>query len=392
MSEPYALVAVGGGPAGFAAVRSYRQDGGRGPVAIVSDERRMPYSRPPLTKDLLRGELPEAELPIEPETWLSEHEISLVSGRALSLDAGADVGELTLVGGRTLAWRSCVLATGAEPKRLPLPGSDDPAVRVVRTLDDVRELLVRLHDAPDVIVIGSGFIGCEIAASLRRRRHAVTLISDEQAPNQARLGERAAAEIARWLRRDGVQLHLGAEVEAIERRDGLLSVLAGGARAEAPLVVMAAGVAPRGELAAAAGAELVDGAIAVDGAMRTSLPRVLAAGDACLAHNDAAGRPLRVEHWGDALAQGAVAGATAAGRPASWDQVPGFWSTIGDQTLKHAAWGDGFDEIRFDGPGDGGPFTAWYGREGRVAGVLTHDRDDDYERGSELIGKGAPWS
>ncbi|MGH2890537.1 MAG: FAD-dependent oxidoreductase, partial [Solirubrobacteraceae bacterium] len=174
MTDPYALLAIGGGAAGFAAARAFREAGGRGPVAIVSDERRMPYRRPPLTKDLLRGELPEARLPLEPEAWLAEHGVSLVSGRALSLSltldasasaaagaaagVGAGGGELTLAGGRTLRWRSCVLATGAEPKRLPLPGCDDPAVRVVRTLDDVRELLARLQDAPDVVVIGSGFI------------------------------------------------------------------------------------------------------------------------------------------------------------------------------------------------------------------------------------------
>ncbi|MGH2877890.1 MAG: oxidoreductase C-terminal domain-containing protein, partial [Solirubrobacteraceae bacterium] len=103
-------------------------------------------------------------------------------------------------------------------------------------------------------------------------------------------------------------------------------------------------------------------------------------------------RPLRVEHWGDALAQGAVAGTTAAGRPASWDEVPGFWSTIGERTLKYAAWGDGYEEVRFDGPGDGGAFTVWYGREGRIVGVLTHQRNDDYERGRGLVAEGAPWS
>ncbi|MGH2875070.1 MAG: NAD(P)/FAD-dependent oxidoreductase, partial [Solirubrobacteraceae bacterium] len=384
MTDPYALLAIGGGAAGFAAARAFREAGGRGPVAIVSDERRMPYRRPPLTKDLLRGELPEARLPLEPEAWLAEHGVSLVSGRALSLSltldasasaaagaaagVGAGGGELTLAGGRTLRWRSCVLATGAEPKRLPLPGCDDPAVRVVRTLDDVRELLARLQDAPDVVVIGSGFIGCEIAASLRHRGHAVTLISDEPAPNHARLGERAAAELAGWLRSEGVRLRLGAGVDAIERRESMLCVAAGEARVEAPLVVMAAGVAPRSELAAGVGAELIDGAIPVDAAMRTRLPGVLAAGDVCLAHNEAAGRPLRVEHWGDALAQGAVAGATAAGRPASWDEVPGFWSTIGERTLKYAAWGDGYEEVRFDGAGDGAPFTVWYGREGRIVG------------------------
>jgi NADPH-dependent 2,4-dienoyl-CoA reductase/sulfur reductase-like enzyme len=155
-------------------------------------------------------------------------------------------------------------------------------------------------------------------------------------------------------------------------------------------VVMATGVAPRSELAAQAGLELDGRAIPVSAAMRTAQDGLLAAGDVCVAHNLAAGRSLRVEHWGDALGQGAIAGETAAGADAGWDEVPGFWSTIGSRTLKYAAWGDGFDASRLHRDDDGA-FVAWYGREGRIAGVLAHERDDDYDRGRELIAEGAPW-
>jgi 3-phenylpropionate/trans-cinnamate dioxygenase ferredoxin reductase component len=155
-------------------------------------------------------------------------------------------------------------------------------------------------------------------------------------------------------------------------------------------VVMAAGVAPRSELAAHMGLELQGGAIPVSAAMRTTHDGLLAAGDVCRAENLAAGRPLRVEHWGDALGQGRIAGQTAAGMDAGWNDVPGFWSTIGTRTLKYAAWGDGYDDTRLHSANDGA-FVAWYGREGRVAGVLTHERDDDYERGRDLIAQGAPW-
>jgi NADPH-dependent 2,4-dienoyl-CoA reductase/sulfur reductase-like enzyme len=158
------------------------------------------------------------------------------------------------------------------------------------------------------------------------------------------------------------------------------------------VVIMATGVAPRGELAAATtGIELADGAIPVSADMRSARPDVLAAGDVCRAENVAAGRPLRVEHWGDALTQGEIAGATAAGKRSAWDDVPGFWSTIGSRTLKYAAWGDGFDQARCERHSDGG-FTVWYGSEGQVVGVLTHEADGDYERGSELIKRGASWS
>jgi NADPH-dependent 2,4-dienoyl-CoA reductase/sulfur reductase-like enzyme len=383
--DAFALVVIGGGPAGLAAARSFREAGGTGAVAIVTDEHRMPYRRPPLTKDLLRGEM--AELPLEEESWLAEQAISLVSGRAVELDAEGR--HVTLSGGRSLRYESCVLATGAEPKRLPVCGSDDPAVRVLRSLDHLRELERRLAPGAEAVVIGSGFIGSEIAASLRRRGHPVTLISDEPAPNCRRLGEAAARELAGWLRAEGVTLLLEVPVEAIERRDGRLQVHAGAERVAAPVVIMATGVAPRGELVAGQVA-LEGGALPVDSAMRSGLPGVLAAGDVCMAFNDAAGRRLRVEHWGDALGQGAIAGQTAAGQEAAWHDVPGFWSTIGARTLKYAAWGDGYDEVRFE-PVDGGAFTAWYGRDGRVVGVLAHDCDDNYERGRELIAKGAPW-
>jgi 3-phenylpropionate/trans-cinnamate dioxygenase ferredoxin reductase subunit len=388
MSDEFELMVLGGGPAGLSTARSYRAAGGAGAVAVVTDEHRMPYSRPPLTKSLLRGESSEDELPIEPEAWLQEHAVRLLSGRATILDA--DQHTVSLSGGRELHYGSCVLATGAEPTRLPVPGADHPAVRVVRTLDHVRELTARLADGDPVVVIGSGFIGCEIAASLRRRGQGVTLISDEQEPNAARLDLEAARRIHGWLEQEGVDVSLGAEVDEIAALDGALEVRAGPARANGKVVVMAAGVAPRGELGAAAGLELAGGAVPVDASMRTERAGLYAAGDVAFAHNASAGRRLRVEHWGDALGQGEIAGRTVAGQDTQWDAVPGFWSTIGDHTLKYAAWGDGFEDSRLEQHSNGA-FTAWYGREGRIVGVLAHEADEDYERGRSLIAEGAPW-
>jgi 3-phenylpropionate/trans-cinnamate dioxygenase ferredoxin reductase component len=390
VSAEFELLVIGGGPAGLSAVRGYRAAGGPGRAAIVGDEKRMPYRRPPLTKELMRDEITEDELPLEGEEWLVEQRVALVGGRAVSLDPARH--EVILSGGRTLTYGRCVLATGAEPKRLPVPGSDDPSVRVMRSLDDLRELRVRLRGGAPVVVIGSGFIGCEIAASLRRRGHSVTLVSDEPSPNCRRLGEAAGERIAGWLAGEGVELHLGVPVDTIERRDHELHVTAGDAALSAPTVVMAAGVAPRSELVAGALAlHEGDGAVPVDSGLRTALPDVLAAGDVCLAYNEAAGRPLRVEHWGDALGQGEIAGRTAAGETAAWADVPGFWSTIGGRTLKYAAWGDGYDASRLE-EGEGEAFAVWYGRDGRVVGVLDHDCDDAYEQGQDRIGRGAAWS
>ncbi len=389
MTEPYGLLIVGGGPAGLAAARAYRETVGDGRVAIVTDEYRLPYSRPPLTKELLRGESSEQELPIENEAWLELHKVELIGGRVVALDHAERTASLS--GGRELGYVHCVLATGAEPTRLPVPGSDHPRVHVLRTLDHLRELQARLHCAPRVTVIGSGFIGCEIAGSLRMRGHEVDLVSDEPAPNAARLGARPAEIIRGWLQSDGVRMHLGTPVDRLEAASACLTVVAGEHRIVADVVVMAVGVSPRSELAGVAGLELDDGAIPVDASMRTRQAGLLAAGDVCKAENLAAGRPLRVEHWGDALAQGEIAGRTAAGAGAAWDAVPGFWSTIGRRTLKYAAWGDGYEESRLERHGDGG-FTAWYGSSGKLVGVLTHEADNDYDRGAARIAEGAPCS
>ncbi len=218
----------------------------------------------------------------------------------------------------------------------------------------------------------------------------MTLVSDEPTPNVGRLGEEASAEILGWLGEEGVELALGEPVEAIERRDEGLEVVTAGGRILGTIVIMATGVAPRLELAVAAGVRIEAGGVAADAQMRTSEPDLLAAGDVCAAENAAAGRRLRVEHWGDALGQGEVAGRTAAGLLERWDDVPGFWSTIATRTLKYAAWGDGYDVSRFE-RGPQGAFAAWYGRDGRVVGVLAHDRDDAYEQGRSLIAEGAAW-
>jgi NADPH-dependent 2,4-dienoyl-CoA reductase/sulfur reductase-like enzyme len=148
-------------------------------------------------------------------------------------------------------------------------------------------------------------------------------------------------------------------------------------------------VEPEAGIAAGAGLAVEAGRVRVDAHMRSSAAGVLAAGDVAFAFNAAAGRHLAVEHWGEALAMGQVAGRTAAGLEASWAEVPGFWSTIGDRTLKYAAWGDGFDDASLVDHG-GGAFTVWYSHQGVTVGVLTHDADHDYERGRRLIEQRQP--
>jgi 3-phenylpropionate/trans-cinnamate dioxygenase ferredoxin reductase subunit len=384
------IVIVGGGPAAYSAAAAYREAGGTGAVTILAREADPPYERPPLTKGFLRGESGRDELPLADATWYPEHAIELRTGvEVAELDLGA--GEARSAAGESFGFDRVLLATGAEPTVPPIPGADGPAVQTVRRVGD-SERLGSLGRNDHALVVGSGFIGCEAAASLAMRGVEVTMATTETAPQLERLGEQVAAEIAGWLAALGVEVHTEAELAAT-RSAGDRATRArftDGHQMVVDRVVLALGVRRNDGLAAAAGIAVDDG-VEVDAGMRTADPRVLAAGDVAYAFNAAAGRRLRVEHWGEALNMGEVAGKTLAGAAASWEVAPGFWSTIGERTIKYVGWGDGWDELRFEAGEEGG-FACWYGRDGELVGVATHLDDAAYERGRELIEGRAAWS
>jgi NAD(P)H-nitrite reductase large subunit len=380
------IVIVGAGPAGLSTARAYREQGGRGTIALVGEEALLPYERPPLTKELLRDELEEGELTIERAEWFEEHGVELylgVSVERIELARGA----VSLGDGRELQADAVVLATGSEPVRPRVPGAEHEGALTMRRLADARAIAARARAGGEVIVIGSGFIGCEVAGSLAALDLPTTLVSLEHLPQEDRLGAEAAERIASWLRDAGVTLIGGASIVALEQ--GRAVVLEDGRRLAGACVVLATGVRPRSELASRAGLAAPGDALSVNASMRSANPALLAVGDVASAHNAAAGRAIRVEHWGDALGHGKVAGRTLAGVESQWNDVPGFWSTIGKHTLKYAAWGDGYDESRLVEHGDRS-FTVWYARDRAIVGVLTHDCDGDYERGRELIAAGDP--
>jgi 3-phenylpropionate/trans-cinnamate dioxygenase ferredoxin reductase subunit len=382
------VVIVGAGPAGLATARAYREHGGAGEVTLLGEEPLPPYRRPPLTKEFLRGEIDPQELPIEQLDWFEAQRIALRLGTCAQAIA-PERGTVLLAGGEELRADAIVLATGSMPLRPTIPGAEHERVLTLRRLPDARAIAAHARPGERAVVIGTGFIGCELSASLALKGASVTLIGQERLPQLARLGGGAAKRIAVWLIALGVELRMDASVAAIE--EGRLVELDDGARIPASLVVLATGVRPRGELAEAAGVETREGAVVVDEAMRSPAAggRMLAAGDLAFAYNASAGRHLRVEHWGDALGHGAVAGRSIAGVDGGWREVPGFWCSIGARTLKYSAWGDGYDECRFSDEGDGG-FAAHYLRDGATVGVLTHQCDGEYERGRELILQGAP--
>jgi 3-phenylpropionate/trans-cinnamate dioxygenase ferredoxin reductase subunit len=393
--NPPTLLVVGGGPAGLAAVRAYRDAGGMAPIVLATDDDRPPYRRPPLTKEYLRGELDAAELLLEDAGWYAAHHVEVLLDAVVALDPGARVARTAA--GREIAFTQALLATGAAPQRLPVPGADDPAVHLMRRVTDANALIAATGPGTRVTVVGSGFIGCEAAASLARRGAAVTLVSDEPAPQAARLGDEVGARIAGWLAAEGVALRMGSRVGRLTREadadadaTGLLVIPEDGLPIPTEVVVLGAGIAPNDELARAAGLALGPDArhVRVDGSMATSVAGIWAAGDVTVAAHAIAGRHLHVEHWGDALAHGEVAGRAMAGEGnARWETVPGFWSMIGDHALKYAAWGDGHDRVEVSDHGDGAFTARFYAEGGRLVGVLTHERDGDYDDGREQIAR-----
>lgn len=381
------LIVIGSGPAGLAAARAYRDAGGRGAVRMITEDADLPYNRPPLSKDFLRGEAEEGSLALTDEAFFAVHDIEVDRSRSVRALVPA-TRSVVLDDGSSLGYDVCVVATGAEPVRLKVPGGDDERLHRLRSLADARTLRHAAESARKAVVIGSGFIGCEAAASLVRRRVQVTLISNEQVPQGNRLGPQAGARIAGWLRAAGVTVVTRATVQGIEFAGGQPTIhLRDDRPVTADLILVCAGVEPRVELAS--DLKTVDGRIAVDRQLRTSAEGVFAAGDVAAAENARAGRRITVEHWSDAEAMGAVAGANAAGAQTEWGDVPGFWSEIGDHQLKYHAWGDGFDTTRLVDHG-GGSFTVWYAQAGVVVAVLTHDADADYERGEQLIAEHTP--
>jgi 3-phenylpropionate/trans-cinnamate dioxygenase ferredoxin reductase subunit len=392
MNQNDRIVIVGGGPAGLSVARAYREIGGRGRLILLTAEPYSPYRRPPLTKEYLRGEIVRDELPIENPHWYEETGVELQT-TTLVVKLDRDRGVVETENGEEVPYDACVLATGSEPIRIPIPGAEDPEVLVMRTIENSERLQSRASEGSRAIVVGSGFIGCEAAASLSLRGVEVTLVSQEEGPQRERLGEDASLRLQGWLEGYGVDLLMGTDVESIERKDeGFEVAVAGGDTVSGQTVLLAAGVRPRTQLAEEAGLEMERGGIVTDSSMRTSAPGILAVGDIAFAMNEAAGSRQKVEHWGDALEHGRVAGTVLAGGEAVWKEAPGFWSTIGDKTLKYWAWSGGWDEARFvekDGS-EGEAFAVWYGREGVTVGVLAHNTDEEYEEGRELIERGAP--
>jgi 3-phenylpropionate/trans-cinnamate dioxygenase ferredoxin reductase subunit len=384
------LLVVGSGPAGLAAVRAFRERRATTPLMMITEDPEVPYARPPLTKDFLRGDSTVDDLWLTEPDWFDEQRIELRRGTSV-LDLDTEQHRAWLGDGSEVTYQDVVLATGSTPVPLPLPGGDDPELIYVRDLGSGHRLRrVAEETSSRVAVIGSGFIGCEAAASLSLAGIDVVLISDEQVPHAKRLGADAGREIHGWLSAAGVDTRLGVPLAGIARRDGRFALELGDGRVvDVDHVVGAGGARPELGVAERSGLLIENGGVRVNASLQTSAPHAYAAGDIAFADHAGAARPLRVEHWGDAEQQGTIAGTVVGGESARWQDPPGFWSTIGDRTLKYSAWGDGYDQLVVRG--DQGRWTVWYRSGEEICGVLTHNDDDAYERGQRLLARRAPF-
>ncbi len=366
MAEPEQIVIVGAALAGAKAAEALREEGYGGRVVLIGAESELPYERPPLSKYYLRGESEREKARVHDAGFYAEKDIDLRLGTAVeAIDpAGRTV---TLAGGETLAWDRLLLATGAEPRRLPVPGADLDGVHYLRTLDDSDRLRAAIHADGRLAVIGAGWIGAEAAASARQLGSEVTLIERLEVPLETVLGTTVGRIYADAHREQGVELLTGVGVEALEGAGRVERVrLSDGRTVECSAVLVGVGVAPRTALAEAAGLA-VDNGILVDANLQTSAPDVYAAGDVANHDHPFYGRRVRVEHWANALNQGPVAARNMLGAGTPYERLPYFFSDQYDVGMEYSGLASADDEVVIRGSVEKRELIAFWLQDGRVA-------------------------
>jgi 3-phenylpropionate/trans-cinnamate dioxygenase ferredoxin reductase subunit len=354
------IVIVGASYAGLNAAAAARTAGYKLPVTLIGDEGQLPYQRPPLSKDFLRGTIDAAQLPLRAPSFFDSSEITLRTGVGVqSVDRAART--VTLNSGEQLAYDKLILATGCRPRILSAPGAHAAGIHYLRTLDDALAIAHRLESARSVAVVGGGFIGLEIAASLRRMGKAVAVVEAQTRLLARALSAEMGDYIAEWHRREGVDLHFSSQVTRFHVEGGHVSAveLVDGQALAADLVIVGIGVIPNIELAQSAGLPCENGVI-VDEHARTIDPDIYAAGD-CTSHPNAYARGMaRLECVQNAIDQGRVAGGNAAGANAVYATPPWFWSDQYEVKLQGVGVSTGFDRIVVRGDMKANAFSVFY--------------------------------
>ncbi|QOF75539.1 FAD-dependent oxidoreductase (plasmid) [Aminobacter sp. SR38] len=369
---PNSIVIVGGGAAGFAAAERLRREQYQGPIIMFSDDESLPVDRPNLSKDYLAGTAPQDWLPLRKEGFYAKNGIDLRLGaKVAELDVRAS--DVVLTDGTRMAFDKLLLATGAEPVRLTIPGSDQPHVHTLRSLADSRSIIAQAGTARRAVVLGASFIGLEVAAALRTRGVEVHVVAPDKRPMERVLGPQMGDFIRALHEEHGVIFHLEDTATRIGAKDVQLR---SGRTIAAEMVVTGIGVRPRLGLAEAAGLTM-DRGVLVDPCLETSVPGIFAAGDVARWPDPHTAENIRVEHWVVAQRQGATAALNMLGHRIPFTDVPFFWSQHYDVPINYVGHAEGWDAIEVEGDIAARDCLVRFKRGGRTLAVATIFRDGE---------------
>jgi len=383
------VVIAGGGQAGFQAAFSLRTEGYGGPITLLSEEPHFPYQRPPLSKGFMLGKQSESHILLRPESYYRDHNIQVLPGeRAAAIETVEH--RVRLASGVTISYDALVLATGASNRVLPVPGAMLEGVCYLRTLGEAIEIKQRLAHANHAVIVGGGFIGLEIAAAASTLGKAVTVVEV-----LSRLMSRAVAPILseffqRSHRERGVKILTMAKVREIRGNEGKARevILEDGSSLPTDLVVVGIGITPNTDLALQAGLPVSNG-IGVDEFLKTADAGIYAIGDCAEYPNPFAGSRVRLESVQNAVDQAVSVARSIVGKPAPYRSLPWFWSDQFELRLQMAGLSTGHDSLAVRGQPDGGKFSVFYFRSGRLCAVDSVNRTADHMAARKLIASGA---
>jgi 3-phenylpropionate/trans-cinnamate dioxygenase ferredoxin reductase component len=389
MAEGNGLLIVGGGLSSARAIKAYREAGGDGPVRLLSGDSYVPYHRPPLSKKYLRGEAEVADTLVEREAFYAEHGIEVELETVVStLDLEGR--RVLLEGGSERAFDRLLIASGATPRRLDVPGSDLEGVHTLRWLDNSTAIREAARGARQAVVVGAGFIGMEVAASLKQLGLEVTLVHRGKGLFELLRARQLMQFLGDLYAQEGVELVLGDEVQSFGGRSQLDSVeTARGRVIQAELAVVGIGVAPATGWLEDTGLQLDDGVV-VNERFETGVENVWAVGDVARFYDPIFAKHRRIEHWSNANYAGAEVGKLIAGGEGGYDTVSAFFSEVFGLTFRVFGDIDDVDDIVFRGTLEERNATGFYVRDGRLVATLVVGQDDEtQDRLKELIRAGA---
>lgn len=391
MPTDQTFVIVGASLTGAKAAEALRDDGFDGSIVLIGAETERPYERPPLSKDYLLGAAEKDVIYVHEAGWYAEHDVDLRLGTVVT-ELHRSTHSVELAGGEQVRYDKLLLATGATPRKLQVPGGDLDGIHYLRTADDSGRLRDTFRDGGKTVVVGAGWIGLETAAAARSYGGAVTIVEPEETPLARALGPELGAVFADLHRRNGVEFRRSGVTEFRGESGKVREVVTtAGESVVADAVVVGVGVVPNTDLAEAAGLDVENGII-TDEALRTSDPDIYAAGDVANSYNPLLGRRIRVEHWANALDGGPAAGRAMLGQPITYDKVPYFFTDQYDLGMEYAGYSEPgyYDEVVYRGDQKSMEFIAFWLMGGRIVAGMNVNVWDVTDQIQDLIRSGRP--